>query len=49
MTGLKIKGGHCIRTPGHEAFVLKDTACVVNPDGLTQGFGYLLFVFCCHS
>jgi hypothetical protein len=42
MTGLKIKGGHCIRTPGHETFVFKGATDILNPHGFPEGFGDLL-------
>lgn len=42
MTGLKIKDGHCIRTPANETFVFKLPTDILNPDGLTECLGDLL-------
>jgi hypothetical protein len=42
MTGLKIKGGHCIRAPADETFVLKLPTDILDPYGFPEGFRNLL-------
>lgn len=42
MTGLKIKDGHCIRTPRHQTFVLKVPAHFLDPDGFPECLGDFL-------
>lgn len=42
MTGLKIKDGHCIRTPWHQTFVLKVPTHFLDPDGLPECLGDFL-------
>ena len=50
MTGLIIKDGDSIQTPGGEAFVLEQVACVLKPHGFAEGFrDFLLLVRVCHS
>lgn len=43
MTGLKIKGGHNIRAPCREAFVLKGATGIGNPNCLPERFRDVLF------
>jgi hypothetical protein len=45
MTGLKIKDGHCVRTPRGQTLVLKVATYMLHPDGLPERLGNLLLSF----